>query len=373
MTVPALIPAEGTVISVRPSVAYTPWTPNWWQQSTITRVPETSVGWLVAQGWQIVNTYAETAGGQTFYTMARQSMQSWVILQTLLSEYVQKYNEANAANVIRYENIISLWTETIQKTRQQMDVQGDVSDGHITVYVSQMDDMVTSVEDEMALALSAGTAAGAIVAAQLADYLVKLATLEGIYATHEADAEALLVNLGVTELARINEQFDAALAKNLQALTDRGLYSSAIVTAITARITRERTEAISLLNDRLAREKLENEHKLYAQEMDMLGMVLDGKLKNASVQFQYGQYLVELRTKCALTIMQARMQRINGRMDIRDREEKLMAYQLDTRNNLIIGLFNFMEKREDVGPSMQDITQLIVGLGDQSGTSFIQT
>ena len=219
----------------------------------------------------------------------------------------------------------------------------------------------------MALALASGTSAGAIVAAQLADYLVKLATLEGIYDTHEATAEAFLVNLGVTELARINEQFDAALAKNLQAITDRGLYSSAIVTAITARVERERSEAITALNDKLALQKLENEHKLFAQEMDVLGMVLDGKLKNASAQFQYGQYLVELRSKCALTVMEARMKRIQGSMEVRDREDKLMSYQLDVRNNLLIGMFGFMERREDEGPSIQDMTKLITGLGDAGG------
>jgi hypothetical protein len=367
MTVPALIPAEGTVISVRPSVALTPYTPNWWLQSIVEDIPESSVGWLVAQGWQIISASQPVADGQTFYTLGRQSMQSWVILQTLLAEYVQKYNEANYANVIRYENVVSLWNETIQKSREQMDVQGDTSDGHMTIYLSQMDTMVASAESEMDLALASGTAAGAIVAAQLADYLLKLATLEGIYDTHEATAEAFLVDLGATELARINEQFDSALAKNLQAITDRGLYSSAIVTAITARIERERSEAITILNDRLALQKLENEHKLFAQEMDTLGMVLDGKLKNAAAQFQYGQYLVEVRSKCALTVMEARLKRSQGRMEVRDKENALMAYQLDARNQLIVGLFGFVERRSDEGPSIEDMTRLITGLGDAGG------
>jgi hypothetical protein len=367
MTVPALIPAEGTVINVRPSLALTPWTPNWWQQSMIEEIPESSVGWLVAQGWQIISTHQHVEDGQTYYTMGRQSMQSWVILQTLLAEYVQKYNEANLANVIRYENIVTLWNETIHKSREQLDVQGDVSDAHVVVYFEKLDALVASAESEMDLALSSATAAGAIVAAQLADYLLKLATLEGIYDTHEAVAEAFLVDLGVTELARINEQFDNALAKNLQAIVERGLYSSAIVTAITARIERERSEAITSLNDRLALQKLENEHKLFAQEMEVKGMVLDGKLKNAAAQFQYGQYLVEVRSKCAQTVMEARMKRIQGSMEVRDREEKLMAYQLDLRNNLIVGLFGFMEKRDDEGPSIQDMTRLITGLGDAGG------
>lgn len=367
MTVPALIPAEGTVINVRPSVAYTPYTPGWWTQSMVENIPESSVGWLVAQGWQIISASQPVADGQTFYKLGRQSMQSWVILQTLLSEYVQKYNEANAANIIRYENIITLWNETTRVSREQLDVQGDVSDAHCVVYFAKLDEMVTSAQDEMALALSSATSSGAIVAAQLADYLVKLATLEGIYDTHEAVAEALLVNLGTTELARINEQFDNLLSNLRQGMVNRGLYSSGLYAPTETRVTRERNEAIAKLNDQLSREKLDNEHKLFSQEMEVKGMVLDGKLKNAATQFQYGQYLVEVRTKCALTVMEARMKRIQGSMEVRDKEEKLMAYQLDTRNNLVLGLFGFMEKRNDDGPSIQDMTRLITGLGDASG------
>jgi len=367
MVVPPLIPAEGTVINVRPSVAYTPYTPGWWQQSFIENIPESSLGWLVAQGWNVVSADQPVEDGQTFYKLSRQSMQSWIILQTLLSEYVQKYNEANAANIIRYENIITLWNETIHKSREQMDVQGDVSDAHCAVYFAKLDELVTSVQDEMASALAAGTAAGAVVAAQLAAYIVDLEAFGAGYDTHKTVAEGLLTNLGVAELARINEQFDAALAKNLQALTDRGLYSSAIVTAITARITRERNEAISLLNDKLAREKVENEHTLWTQKVQADGFTLDGRLKVSSAEHAQGQFITELRSKCALTVMQARMQRIQGSMEVRDKEEKLMAYQLDTRNNLIVGLFGFMEKRDDDGPSIQDMTRLICGLGDSGG------
>ena len=367
MTVPNMIPASGVAVNVRPSTALTPYTPAWWKASHIEDIPESTVGWLVAQGWNITDAYQPVADGQTFYTLKRQGMQSWIILQTLLSEYVARYNEANVANVVRYENILTWWGSLVNATREQLDVLGDVSDAHVVVYFAKLDELVTDAKSEMDLALASATAAGAIVAAQLADYLLKLATLEGIYATHEADAEALLVNLGVAKLALINEKWDSALANSLQDLTNRGLYSSAIVTAITASITRKRAEDITNMQDQLAREKLENEHKLYAQEMDMLGMVMDGKLKNASTQFQYGQYLVEVRSKCALTVMEARMKRIQGSMEVRDREDRLMAYQLDERNKLMVGMFGFMERRSDDGPRIEDMTRLICGLGDSGG------
>jgi hypothetical protein len=187
------------------------------------------------------------------------------------------------------------------------------------------------------------------------------------YNTHAPVASAYLTGLGVTELARINEQFDNALAKNLQALTDRGLYSSAIATAITARIERERTEAIGALNDRLNREKWENQHRIYQQQTQMRGSILDGRGKYVAMHLQNGQFLTDTRRQLALATMQARLHQAAGRMDVRDREEKLMAYQLDARNNLIIGLFSFMERREDSYPELGELNSLIAGLGDAGG------
>ena len=372
MTVPNLIPAEGIVVNVRPSAAISPYLPNWWMTNLIDRIPETSVGWMVAQGWSVVRTYVEETNGQTFYVMGRQSMQNWMILQALLNSYTQAYNEGRAANVIRYENIIELWNEVIHKSREQLDVQGNVSDDHITIYVNQFDDLVAGVASEMDLALGEATDAGTIVAAQLAEYLVKLGTLEGIYDTHETDAEALLVNLGVTETARINEHFANLLNSLRQGMVNRGLYSSGLYAQTETRVAREKTEALALHNERLAREKLENEHKLFTQELAVKGNVLDGKMKNATMQHQQGQFLVEVRTKCALAVMEARLKRIQGRMEIRDREEKLMAYQLDLRNNLVVGLFGFMERRQDTYPSMEAITKLVAGLGDAGG-GWVQT
>ena len=41
----------------------TPYSPSWWVTQNITDIPGDSVGWLVAQGWQITDiTYDNTTG-----------------------------------------------------------------------------------------------------------------------------------------------------------------------------------------------------------------------------------------------------------------------------------------------------------------------
>jgi hypothetical protein len=322
---------------------------------------------MVAQGWQVTSTYTEEDCGQTFYAMARQSMMSWVILQACLNEFVQAYNEGRAANSIRYNDLLMMWTETIYKSRLQLDVQGDVSDGHLSLYITQFNTLVADIESEMDLAKAEMTTSGNAAAVQLAAYLVILNQLEPLYDTHETTAEEFLTNLGTTDLARINEQFDNSLSNLRQGMVNRGLYSSGLFAQTETRITRERNEAIAKLNDQLNREKLELENTLFGQEMSVKGAVLDGRAKLAVLQHQQSQFLLETRMKIATTIMQARLHRLQGRMDVRDKENALMAMQLDVRNNLVIGLMGQIERREDTYPSLEAMTKLITGLGDAGG------
>ncbi len=365
MGVPDLLPVEGTVYNWVPSTKTSPYSSLWWMNSYVTRVPETAVGWLVAQGWQVVTTYEED--DVTYYTMARQSMNNWAILQTLLNEYTQAYNEGRSANSLRYANVIELWNSTIAQTREQLDVQGDVSDAHVTIIFNELDTLVSDVEDSADEAETELESIDALVSGAATNYLSKVETLDSDFTTHRTLTRSFLVDLGTTDLARINEHYNNLLARTRQDLVNRGLYSSAVYTQMQVQIERERNEAIAKLNDQLNREKLDNEHKLYSEEMATNGAELDGRARYTAIQLQRGQFLTDTRRQLALMRMQARLQRIQARLDIRDREDKLMAYQLDTRNNLIVGLFGFIERREDAYPSMESITKLVAGLGDAGG------
>jgi hypothetical protein len=654
MTVPALPLSGGTLRDVSPTTITSPYTGTWWLSNYIVGVPESALGWLVAQGWQVANA-ATDEDGVTTYALSRQSMNSWMILQSLLNQFVSAYNEGRAANSIRYNDVIDLWTNLLNVTRSTLNTHADVSDGHVTVYLGYLDDLQTEVDTQVAAIEADMSVASSQVAVQLASYLSRLVTLESQYDTHattmtalinqfaselstflasysasvdrlesaltvhqaaadaiktegtaaltahevdygalilatqsdytahaatvdvllseltaqlgshvtaidallasslndystldnevnalldtldtefgeySVDANALLgyvlsdygthsslasgylTGLGTVDTARINEQFDNLKSRSMQGLMDRGLYSSSLFVPIDTRIERERSEALSKLADQLNREKLDNQHKLYAQQLDVRIRTLDGKTRVFSLQqdviryraetltrlhgqlqevrnrtvaakgqllelrrqvaqfntatrdsllaqklnvdklaldasdrlYQYGetlrklrlgdehqmfselaavygrdieavvksyeaqravltaiatqrehllaqflesrgralgaqekynamslqngQFLSETRQRMIATTMQARLARASGRMDVRDKEEKIMAYQLDTRNNLAVGLFGFVERREDSYPDMSEITKLVAGLGDSGG------
>jgi hypothetical protein len=342
-------------------------------------------------------------------------------------------------------------------------------------------------------------------------YSAILSAIEGEYSAHASEARGFLVNLGATELARINEQFASNLSVQMQQLVSRGLSTSIMPVDVTARNQRDRDEQIQALNDRLNREKLDNQHKLYEQQSAMRARLLEGTDRKHAVQqevlryqaslvsgvftllndarnrvlagkqavfaandanLKYGievssnmygklqeirqktiesldrvyqlqdifakwkeedtvrryeqlqkieaQYLdviqrqnsekqevikVQITEKDALLaqlqsaltalmsgkeryatllmqnsntlaehkhraiveLMNTSVQRLEGWKLIAEQETKLMAYQLDERNKLLVGLYAFVERRDDVAPEWKDMAQMIAGLGDSGG------
>jgi len=367
MTIPDIVPYEGTFRDVSPLLRYTPYTPSWWTSQTIDRVPETSVGWLVAQGWQVVSTYAEEDCGQTFYVMTRQSMQSWVILQNLLTEYVSAYNEGRKNNSIRYNDVVDLWIDMMAKNRGHLDRMADLTNTRVDFYFTTLDSLVTDIEDEIGDIRESLDDAETEIDEALQDHANTLVLLESDYNTHAPIARAFLTDLGVTELARINEQFDNLQAKLEFDLVNRGLLSSSLITSITTRVERERSEAVTSLNDRLNREKLANQHQLYGQQFSMRGAVTQGAAQRTQIQMAKGEWLVRNHQSLLATKIQTRLAQAQSRLEGQSRENAVMAYQLDHRTNLGVGLFGFVERREDAYPSLDSITKLVAGLGDAGG------
>jgi len=365
MTVPDLDPINGYIRDVSPRVLFPPYTPAWWMSSYVTRVPETAVGWLVAQGWQVTGTYDED--DVTYYTLTRQSMNHPLILQGLMNEYTAAYNEGRAHNAIRYNDLLYNYNRMLNRTRGTLDEIGDVSDNHLSLYLTTMDDLWAETEEQTNQDKEDLEDIEDVIDGALALYVGKLNTIEADFDTHAAVVRALLIDLGETEEARIGEQFDNALAKAKQGLVSRGLYSSAIYAQLEARIERERSEALITLADRLAREQVDNEHKLYMEQLQVQQAVLGGRQTYTQQQMSKGQWLVDVRHKILMTTMQAMLEKANARLGVRDREDKLMAYQLDTRNNIAMGLFSVIERREDTYPSLESMSKIVAGLGDSGG------
>lgn len=413
----------------------------WWTSQTLTQIPDEAVGWLVAQGWNITGVTYDTAYSppEPRFAMSRQSLQNWKILEGMIDHWVTNVNEANGTNAVRYNDTVESWTSLINTSYTHFDVmtaeQNTQSATFLANLSTYMDDVNTTTDSNQTAfvsdmgdaetALTALDAATADFATNLSTYITditgKLESLDADYVSHTAEitslisgsdtnytlhestAEAFLTDLGTTELARINEEFAASLAQQLQQLTDRGMYSAGIAADITARSNRDRSERITELNDRLAREKLQNEHTLYdqlvqkdrwqASQRDTLwaqlvaleqqniagydsqlaarngatSALIQGKATYASSTVQMGSTLAEHQHRVVTEKMTEYNARLSGIQVWHDSNMKLMEYQLGARNELMVGLYGFVERREDVAPQFDSLVQIATALGDAGG------
>jgi hypothetical protein len=368
-----------------------PYSLYWWTAQTISDIPADAVGWLVAQGWQITDVEYDDSATPPIpqYAMSRRSLQNWVILQSLLNSYTIARNDALWANQIRYNEVVADWTEMLSSSQTQFTSQTSTQNthsalylGNLTTYMDKLDTLIDTNTTALDEALASSTAFLADSQAEYdlfdADFSGIVALLESDYTTHAATARALLTDLGTTELARINEKFASDLATQTHQLIDRGLYSSAVITDITARNTRDKNEEIASLNDRLNREKLDNEHKLYALQTAMRERTLSGKdrlhaLAQEILRYRQAQTMQNAeaetthRFRAIAQMMEISMARLQGLQGQHTDGMKLMAYQLDERNKLLVGLYGFVERREDVGPQFEELAKIATSLGDAGG------
>ncbi len=170
---------------------------------------------------------------------------------------------AHGSFVTALDNVLTAAGETVGK--HLAIITGDIDD-YLTTISGDYDDIEEAITHATTGLLAAGEA---LFALHKTSYNGLVDTLLSDHSAHAGLAKGFLAGLGATELARINEAFAASLSVQLQQLTDRGLYSSAVAIDIRARSDRDRDEEIAALNDRLMRENLENQHQLYGQEVTM--------------------------------------------------------------------------------------------------------
>jgi hypothetical protein len=126
-------------------------------------------------------------------------------------------------------------------------------------------------------------------------------------------------------------------------------------------------QAVLSARDANARLGIEVNSTLLQQLQTALTGVLGGKERFGSALMQIASTLSEHKHKAIVERMNTAVQRLDGWKSVAEDNRKLMAYQLDERNKLLVGLYSFVERREDVGPEWADGAKMIAGLGDSGG------
>jgi len=126
-------------------------------------------------------------------------------------------------------------------------------------------------------------------------------------------------------------------------------------------------QAILSARDANARLGIEVNSTLLQQLQTALTGVLGGKERFGTLLMQLANTLAEHKHKAIIERMNTAAQRLDGWKSVSAENRALLAYQLDERNKLLIGLYSFVERRDDEGPRWEDQAKMIAALGDSGG------
>ncbi|MGI6099786.1 MAG: hypothetical protein ACOYD3_08530 [Kiritimatiellia bacterium] len=186
---------------------------------------ENSLAWYMAQGWVVYDKTVEDVGrpGDVYlykYYLRRRKMQSERVLNDMIREFTEAYNEGREVNDRRYDEIVALYNVMLDKTENEIIGLSNVTDKY--------DDLIDRI----------------------------INGLPGSADDYEKKVESLLRGYGDSMRDEINIRFDNEKAKARQELVGRGLFNSTIWTTTSAGIERLRARALAELEDKLVERKL---------------------------------------------------------------------------------------------------------------------
>lgn len=205
------------------------------------------VGWYLAQGWV---TYNKTSGvdvvnGHNFYYtilhMRRRKMQSERVLNDMIREFTEAYNEGRMLNDQRYDEIVALYNVMLDRSENEANA--------LTSIYTNYDDVINRIITGLPQNAD--------------DYAAKI--------------DGLLDGYGTSMRDEINIRFDNELAKARQDLVSKGLFNATVWTTSSSGIELLRSRALAELEDKIVERKLAS-----AGDVQRIKMEISNRLEQAA-------------------------------------------------------------------------------------------
>lgn len=189
------------------------------------------VEWYMAQGWTVYNreewgVVVSVSLGVPFTVMhyrvylKRRKLQSERVLNDMIKEFTDAYNEGREVNDQRYDEIVTIYGVMLDKTQ----------------------------DDVRSLTTTTGAYNATIEGI--------LALLPADFGALESDADGLLDDYGDSMRAALALRFDNESAKARSTLVSNGMYNTTVWTSVSTGIEGERAKALVVLEDQILERKL---------------------------------------------------------------------------------------------------------------------
>lgn len=262
---------------------------DWWTTSVASPLG----GWVTYRG-----RYVDNGLRKTTYSLKRRKLQSERVLQSLITDFTGAYNEGREINDRRYDELVTLYSVLLDKSEDQLTADA----ANDTTYEGLIEAIITGIGTD--------------------------------HSSYAADVDGALDDYGDSIRLQINNRFDAQLATARQGLVDRCMYNSTVWDSISSGVERERSLALSDVEDKITQQQLALKHKIHDEAVSMRSRVLAARDR-----------------------LHSQLQAASDRA-------------LTVRNAILSAMFAFMERRQDDYPSLSGIADIAakLGYGDSPNT-----
>ena len=244
--------------------------------------PTSYLEWYMAQGWvkyDQLNWNVVTGTSQNYTTvyyskayLKRRKLQSELVLQDMITEFTDAYNEGRSINDQRYDEIVAIWNTALDKTEDELNLLAADSDAYDDLMDTFLDEFPDDIDD-------------------LVDRL-----------------DGILDDFGESQRTAIATRFDSEEAKATQSLIDRGLNNTTIANSVTAGLAREEEVALTDFEDTLVARKVEVYLALAKMRADLKIALIDAHNRWIKLRLENKLAPLDFRNK-VLTAMLNFMER----------------------------------------------------------------
>ena len=239
------------------------------------------------------------------YRLKRRKLQSERVLGDMISQFTGAYNEGRSINDQRYDELVSLYAVMVSNTEDELNT-----------ILAESQDSSTGYE-------------------ALIEAVIGLLTTD--YTTHAADVTGDLDTWGTSMIAEINTRFNNLVTALRQDLVTKGLYNTTVWTTSNSGIEKDRSTALTDLNDKIVDKQLALKDRIHVFQVDMRQNVMEAYFR----------------------LMKAN-------------QDNLFT-PLEFRNRMMTAMLAFMERRTDGYPNLGDIANIAGSLGFAEGATVAPT
>lgn len=294
------------------------------------------------------------AGGAPYWyayqkiKLVRRRMDGELVLKDMIASFTKAYNEGRQVNNSRYDELVALYSLMLSHTEDEANAI-PVIDLKSEDFVKLGEEIASSVE--ASLNISPADIRGL--------YDDALANIRDALSSLKETANNLPSNWLASREADVNRQFDAKIARAKATMVANGTYSGTVWPNVESGYERDRQYALTDLADSVVTLKVDTFSKIATLTADTETRLVEAVGRLSGIETAMAETMMR--------VGEVRSRLMESAVRVVEAIQKNVIGVIELRNTVLKWMFEFMERREDEYPGIEQLATVAERLGYGDG------